>query len=274
MSKTYKELKLSDVKKERMIQMIKKGIPPTSKKKSFVPIVAPLFALVSVFLFFLTTGDHSRQLITGAGLELTETDHVLFFKEVIIYWSISLLFIMTAYVQFILLATKPERLVEYRIFKWAHEALHTWRRVFLIAFPFAVIIIETIILFISSSQLMLHLAIVLFFLTNSMLIQLRFVKNKTRATCPNCEVELTNKEIFYNRKCGVCGKKRHLIIQNSSYEMVSTFMGLLIVFLPSFGFNMIFVPIYLIIYMSFTYAYIIPYIRKYSKEDIIPPPLW
>ena len=83
-----------------------------------------------------------------------------------------------------------------------------------------------------------------------------------------------NKEIFYNLKCGVCGNKRYLIIQNSSYEMVSTFMGLLVIFLPSFGFNMIFVPIYLIIYMSFTYAYIIPYMRKYSKEDIIPPPLW
>lgn len=274
MSKTYKELKLSDVKKERMIQVIKKGKSPASKKKSFVPIVVPLFALVSVFLFFLTTGDHSRQLITGAGLELTETNHELFFKEVIIFWSISLLFLTTAYVQFILLAIKPERLVEYRIFKWAHEALHTWRRVFLIAFPFAVIIIETIILFISSSQLILQLVIVLFFLTNSMLIQLRFVKNKTRATCPHCEVELTNKEIFYNRKCGVCGNKRHLIIQNSSYEMVSTFTGLLVIFLPTFGFNMIFVPIYLIIYMSFTYAYIIPYIRNYSKEDKIPPPLW
>lgn len=273
MSKTYKELKLSDVKKERMIQMIKQGMPPSSKKKSFVPIVVPLFTFVAILLF-LTTNNTSEQLVTGASKDLSEVTHEVFFKETIILWSVSLLLLMTAYVQFILLSNKPERLVEYRIFKWVHEALNTRRRVLIIAFPFVVILIETILLFISSSQLILQFAIALFLLTNFMLIQLRLVKNKTRATCPHCEVELTNKEIFYNRKCGVCGNKRHLIIRNSIHEMVSTFMGLLIIFLASFGFNMILVPIYLIIYISFSYIYVIPYIRKYSKEDIIPPPLW
>ena len=274
MSKTYKELKLSDVKKERMIQMIKQGIPPTSKKKSFVPIVAPLFAFVAVFLFFLTTSNHSGQLVTSEGVDITEATHEIFILETIILWSVSLLLLMIAYVQFILLSNKPERLVEYRIFKWAHEALYTRNRVIIGVIPIAIIMIETFILFIFSSSQILQYAIVLFVLLNCMLIQLRFVKNKTRATCPHCEVELTNKEIYYNRKCGVCGNKRHLIIQNSSHEMVSTFMGLAIIFLTTFGFNMILIPIYLIIYISFTYACIIPYIRKYSKEDIIPPPLW
>ena len=88
MSKTYKELKLSDVKKERMIQMIKQGIPPSSKKKSFVPIVAPLFALVSVFLFFLTTSNHSGQLVTSEGVDITEVTHEIFILETIILWSV------------------------------------------------------------------------------------------------------------------------------------------------------------------------------------------
>ena len=135
MSKTYKELKLSDVKKERMIQIIKKGKSPASKKKSFVPIVVPLFAFVAILLF-LTTNNASDQIVTGAGKDLSEATHEIFFKETIILWSVSLLFLITAYMQFVFLASKPNRLVEYRIFKWAHDKLNTKRRLIIIFSPF------------------------------------------------------------------------------------------------------------------------------------------
>ena len=95
------------------------------------------------------------------------------------------------------------------------------------------------------------LGLLLFFL-NMLLIQLAIVKDRNRATCPHCGVELTNKEIFWNKKCGVCGNGRFHKVQTSPPNFFATFGYLLIIFLPIAGFSLIYSFIFGGAYMIFT----------------------
>lgn len=274
MDKEYESLKLSNKKKNAMIQAIKYG-KPLRRKKSYVGIVTSIFVLgVLLFSIIIGSGSESPVNKTGAGIDLHELTHEVYFKQLLILWSVSLLFLMMAFVQFLLLAKNPERLIEYPIFRKAHAVFGTWRMVFIGAIPFVWIAFETIVILIWSSELVVQFFVVLMLFINYALIQLKFVKGRTRATCPHCGVELTNKEINLNKKCGVCGNGRMRKAQNSIQEFISTFGGVFIMFFPFFQLSLFYVFLYGIAYVYFTLNYILPYLSEFEKESEIPPPLW
>ena len=162
MNKAYKEMKLSEQKKRDMIHTIKHGKP--LKRKSYVGIVAPLF-VVGILLFLMvsgsSTGNEQNSVKTGAGFNLVEFTQKAYFSDFLILWSVSLLFLMIAYVQFILLVMKPERLLENRLFRTAHAMMGTWRMIGIGAFPFVWIALETVIMLFTSSRLVAELFVVL-----------------------------------------------------------------------------------------------------------------
>ena len=273
MSKQYNEMKLSEDKKRDMIAAIKQGNIKT--KKSYVGIVVPLFITVAAFLFAVTNqGVISNSTVNGAGLNFSEWTTKSNFIELLILWTVSLFLLMMAYVQFFLLISNPERLKEYRIFRKANEVYGTWRMIFIGAVPFVWIAIETIVLLFLPHNFVAQFFIVLLLFLNVVLIQLRFVKGRTRATCPHCGIELKNKEILLNKKCGVCGNGKMRKVQNSIQEFFATFSGMIVMFFPFFQLSLIFVLIYAIFYLLFTCYFILPYLYVYTKETDIPPPLW
>ena len=99
MNKQYNELKLSEDKKKDMIKAIERGDVKT--KKSYVGIVVPLFIAIATFLFVVSSQEGiSRPLVNGATVNLSDWTHESDFKELIILWTVSLVFLMMAYVQF------------------------------------------------------------------------------------------------------------------------------------------------------------------------------
>ena len=272
MSKQYNEMKLSEHKKRDMIAAIKKGHIKT--KKSYVGIVVPMFIAVAVFLFAVTSQRVIPNSVNGAAFNFSEWTSESNFKELLILWTVSLAFLMMAYVQFLLLAKSPERLTEYRIFRKASEVFGTWRMIFIGAVPFVWIAVETIVLLFLPHELVAQFFAVLLLFLNVVLIQLKFVKGRTLATCPHCGVELTNKEIALNKKCGVCGCGRNRKVQNTFQEFFVTFGGLIIILFPFFQLSLVYVLLYAACYAMFTTIYILPYIVRFTKESDIPPPLW
>ncbi len=274
MNKEYEALKLSDQKKNAMIQALKYG-KPLRRKKSYVGIVAPLFVVVAFFLFFISGNEIGLpQQVNSTGVDLSESDHEIYFFDLLILWTVSLVFLMMAYVQFILLALKPERLMEYRVFRTANKAFGTWRVVVIGAVPFVWMIIETLIILFISHELVLQFFIVLLLFLNVILIQLKFVKGRTRATCPHCGVELSNKEVTLNKKCGVCGNGRMRKVQNSFQEIFNYLSWMIAMFFPFFQLSFVYFLFYVVSYAIFTLVYINPYMVVFTKESDIPPPLW
>ena len=273
MDRAYKNLKMSEQKKFEMIHAVKHG--GLRKQGSYVGIVAPMFVMIAIF-FFVISGQSSpnADVTTGAGLNLSEHTHEAYFKEYLILWTVSLLLLMTAYVQFLLLARNPKRLINYRIFRFGNRAFHSWRMVLIGAIPFLWITIESIIIMLFPYDLVVQFFVVLLLFLNMMLIQLAIVKDRSSAKCPHCGVELTNKEIFWNKKCGVCRNGRFRKVQTSIQDFFATSGYIFIMFLPMIDFSLIYFFIFAAAYMYFTMKYIMPYLYVFQKEDEIPPPLW
>jgi len=269
----YNEMKLSEDKKRDMIKAIERGA--VKRKKSYVGIIVPLFIAIATFLFVVSSQEGiTRPLVNGTAVNLSDWTHESYFKELLILWTVSLVFLMTAYVQFLLLARNPERLREYRIFRKANEVYGTWRMVIIAAIPFIWIIVETAIILLFSSELVAQFFVVVLLLLNVMLIQLKFVKGRERAKCPHCNVELTTKEINFNKKCGVCGNDRARKVQTSPQEFFISFSGLIVMFFPFFQLSIIYVLLYAILNSYFTMVHILPYMVRFSEKEELPPPLW
>ena len=273
MDRAYKNLKMSEQKKREMIHAVKHE--GGRKPKSYVGIVVPLFAMMALLFIFISGQDNSTANIsTGSSINLIEIKQTAHFKDLLILWSVSLVFLMMAYVQFLILARRPMRLSNYRLFKWANAAFHSWRMALIGSFPFLWVTVETLLIAFFPYEVVAQFFVVALLLINVFLVQLKIVKGRQRSTCPHCGVELTNKEIFMNKKCGVCGNGRMRKVQNSIQEFIATLGVVFVVILPSFQISLIYVIVFMIAYLYFTIKYIMPYLYTYQKEDEIPPPLW
>lgn len=273
MDRAYKSLKMSEQKKREMIQAVKHGT--VRKQRSYVGIVAPMFVMLALLLFVITgQGNTTSNITSGSSINTEEITQAVNFKDLLILWTVSLVFLMIAYVQFLILARRPTRLLNYRLFRWANAAFHTWKLALIGSVPFLWMAIETLVLAFFPYELVAQFFVVVLLLINVFLVQLKIVKDRQRSTCPHCGVELTTKEIFMNKKCGVCGNSRFRKVQNSIQEFIATTGALIIMFFPFFQISLIYIILYTIAYIFFTIKYILPYLYTYQKEDEIPPPLW
>lgn len=274
MDRAYKNLKMSEQKKREMIHAVKLGT--VRKQRSYVGIVAPMFVMVALLLLVIIgQGNTTSNITSGSSINVKEiiTKNTNF-KDLLLLWIVSLVFLMLAYVQFLMLARRPMRLLNYRLFKWANAAFHTWEMALIGSVPFLWMAVETLVIAFFPYEIVAQFFVVVLLLINVFLVQLKVVKDRQRATCPHCGVELTNKEIFMNKKCGVCGNSRFRKVQNSIQEFIATFGPIFIMFFPFFQISLIYVILYMIAYLFFTIKYILPYLNTYQKEDEIPPPLW
>lgn len=273
MNEAYKNLKLSESKKREIVKNIKNS--EHSRKKSYAFIIAPAFVLLAICFSLLSMqGSLGEDVTTSSGWQWNTLTEAANFKDLLLLWIVSLVFVMMAYVQFILLALKPERLMNYKIFRIANQMYGTWRIVFIIGLPFLWMIIESAILLIVPNEYVAQFFVIVLLFLNVFLIQLKIVKGRGRSSCPHCDVELTNKEILMNKKCGVCGNGRVKKVQNSIQEFIATFGGLIVTLFPLFQIHLIFIFVYALLYVICTFYFIYPYLLTYQKESDIPPPLW
>lgn len=274
MEKAYKRLRMSEQRKREILREIKNGRP--IQRKSYVAIVMPLFVAIAGLFLFISVGGDSKvsEVTTGAGFEWEAITHEAMFQELLILWIVSLIFLMMAYVQYLLLARNPKWLVQFRLIQWGHEAFGSWRKVLIFALPFVWIAVETVVLIVTTSTIVMQFFVVVLLLLNVMLVQLGIVKNRERAKCPHCGVELTNKEIVWNKNCGICGNGRLRKVQHSAQEFFATFGGFFVMFFPFFQVSLVYILLYIPIYFYFTMKYILPHLYVFQKEDEIPPPLW
>lgn len=277
MDKAYKSLKMSDEKKRELVKMLKEqdfGKQPFKNQKSFTWVVMPLFVILAMAFTVLSMKGNGT-ITTGTDIPLFETNHFQFTKELLIWWSVSLVLLMIAYVEFLLLSKKPGRLIEYALFRFAHNALGTWKAMSIFLTPLVLLIGETAIIFIFTNMELQTFFVVLHLLFAIMLMQLTLVKDCKAATCPHCGEVLSKKVLILNFGCQSCGKGRHKKVDNRSKEFFATGGWLIILLFPLFNIVTIWHALFFgITYLIFTLNFIMPYIVEFSKDDEPPPPLW
>lgn len=279
MDKAYKELKMSEEKKRDLVKMLKNQDVDSKqlfikKPKSFTWVVMPLFVILAIaFATSSMQGDVSPT--TGTDIKFFNTNHGEFLKELIIWWVVSLVFLMIAYVEFLLLAYKPGRLVENALFRFAHHSLGTWKATFVFLAPFVLLIVETALIFVFTNKELQTFFVVLHLLFVIMLMQLTLVKDRKAATCPHCGEVLSKKALIFNRSCSSCGKSRYKKVVSPSKEFFATSGWLIIFLFPIFNVLTILHALFFgISYIIFTLNFVMPYLVEYSKDDDLPPPLW
>lgn len=280
MDKAYKQLKLSNEKKREFVNLLKEQGSSSKnrvlrKPQSFTWVAMPLFVIVAITFAALSMHENVSQ-TTGAIINVSDTTHEQFLKEMLVLWVASLVLLTIAYVELLLLARKPSQLVRHSFIRFAHNSLGTWKAAVVFLAPFVLLIAESILVFVYFSYIELQtFFVILHLLFVIMFMQLFLVKNRKAATCPHCGEVLSKKSIYFNYVCQSCGKGRYLKVENRSKKFFATSGWLILLLFPLFNIFTFWHGLFFgIIYLWFTLTFVIPYLDEFTKDDELPPPLW
>ena len=270
MKQAYKNIQLTKKQKHKIMMQITDTKPPKNK---WVPVIGVAFCVVAALFLMLGSQTFQPTQTTTA-----QSPYVFLQKDVqsiVLYSTVTLLLLIAAYVQLLLLIMNPQQLLRFRLIRYLAERKGTRKIVPFFFSPVVLIFILIMLLFITQNPIyILQFSAVCFLLINAIFIQMRFVKQNIRATCPHCHYSLTNKEIYLNKKCEMCGKGRQKEITNGAREFMATFGGFVYILFPAFQIHWSISVLYLIAYFTFTFFYILPYLARYTKEEDLPKPLW
>ncbi|KGR81570.1 hypothetical protein [Lysinibacillus odysseyi] len=271
------QLHLTEIQKERMIVHVKSG---KKKKKSYVGVVLPAFIVLALFSILLAVQPSKMVQQTASPIETAKEAGSV---EEIIWLTLTLILMMSAYSLAVASLLKVKRWQNsafvHRLIGFLKSYRIIWMIISLLGIGFAIVMIASSL---KSSSAFLQSLFVIFLFANTSFIQILLTKNEQRAHCPHCEAELTNKEMLkksfmiYDAKCNICKKKMYFDRKkNQSTYLIQTLGMPFCLLMPSVDIPFYVMGVYFILYIAFTFGYLLPYTVRFSTQsEEQQPPLW
>ena len=284
MSKWKQELNrlsLTEMQKEKMKQLVKQPLPQSSKRNSFVPIIAPMFVLLAIVFIWLQVSSPGNDVKTATN-DIVRTTNVMT-KGVIGLLTITMLLHVGAYLSVMFVALKVKRIEKFKVFRWLkYKIQHKQLFVIIACICMTTLMIVAVVLYAKNVVILLQIILVTLLWVNICCLQLLFTKDNERSICPHCGVAYSRREIwkksFYGHfeKCSSCGKGAYVDRKKSQGNFLTIYMGGMVgMFITNLGIPIWLGICYIVTYTVFAVIYIGPYTTQFTKEsDDQQPPLW
>ena len=274
-----KQIKLTDVQKERMKERINQS--SIKRRKSFVSIIGPAFVILALFSIWLTLQPQTNYKTASQ-----DTVRELLFQPLnleIALWIVATLLLMTgSYTLFILNCLKVKRWQPRPVVQKVQRMLKLPKLIWLVL---SVLLLQAIV-WIGAFYLPYRLVFVqgmfsIFLIALILLIQIYLTRDLFQPHCPHCGEVFTKKQarkkatMTYKETCDKCGEliypDRKVVQKQATFYMIAP----ICIALQWTGIHHMYPLIILFITGLATIFFIVPYTTQFTKEsDDQQPPLW